>query len=37
MVDVSGLTIKFANWPLFACCGSSGQKPHYGLMTLAYQ
>jgi hypothetical protein len=32
-----GLTIKFANSPPCACRGSSGQKPQYGLMTLAYQ
>jgi hypothetical protein len=31
-----GLTIKFANSPPCACCNSSGQKPQYGLMTLAY-
>jgi hypothetical protein len=28
---------KFANSPPCACSGSSGQKPQYGLMTLAYQ
>jgi hypothetical protein len=28
------LTIKFANLPLCACHGSSGQKPQYGLLTL---
>jgi hypothetical protein len=31
------MTIKFANSPSCACRGSSGQKPQYGLMTLAYQ
>jgi hypothetical protein len=30
-------TIMFANSPQCACRGSSGQKPRYGLMTLAYQ
>jgi hypothetical protein len=30
-------TVKFANSPLYACHGSSGQKPQYGFMTLAYQ
>jgi hypothetical protein len=35
--NVRGLTIKFMNSPPCACCGSSGQKPQYGLMTLAYQ
>jgi hypothetical protein len=25
--DPTGLTIKFANFPLCSCCGSSGQKP----------
>jgi hypothetical protein len=30
-------TIKFANSPPRACRGSSGQKPQYGLMMLAYQ
>jgi hypothetical protein len=34
---IQGLTIKFANLPLCACHGSSGQKPQYGLMMLAYQ
>jgi hypothetical protein len=33
---IRGLTIKFANSPC-ACHGSSGQKPQYDLMTLAYQ
>jgi hypothetical protein len=32
-----GLTIKFANSPPCACRDSSGQKPQYDLMTLAYQ
>jgi hypothetical protein len=31
-----GLT-KFAKSPLCACRGSSGQKPQYGVMMLAYQ
>jgi hypothetical protein len=31
------MTIKFANSPPCACSGSSGQKPHYGLITLIYQ
>jgi hypothetical protein len=31
---IRGLTIKFANSPRSACCGSSGQKPQYGLMKL---
>jgi hypothetical protein len=35
-LHIDGLTIKFANVPC-ACRGSSGQKPQYGLMTLAYQ
>jgi hypothetical protein len=35
--DVRGLTIKSGNSPPCACRASSGQKPHYGLMTLAYQ
>jgi hypothetical protein len=35
--NVGGLTIKFANSPPCACRGSSGQKPQYGLMMLAYQ
>jgi hypothetical protein len=34
---MGGQTIKFANLPPCAYCGSSGQKPQYGLMTLAYQ
>jgi hypothetical protein len=34
---VTGLTIKIVNSPPCACHGSSGQKPQYGLMTLAYQ
>jgi hypothetical protein len=34
---IRGFTIKFANSPPCACRGSSGQKPQYGLMTLAYQ
>jgi hypothetical protein len=29
--------MKFANSPPCACRDSSGQKPQYGLMTLAYQ
>jgi hypothetical protein len=29
--------MKFANPPLYACRSSSGQKPQYGLMMLAYQ
>jgi hypothetical protein len=39
-IDTSGLrglTLKFANSPQGAFRGSSGQKPQYGLMTLAYQ
>jgi hypothetical protein len=36
-VDVRGLIIKFANSPPCACRGSSGRKPQYVLMTLAYQ
>jgi hypothetical protein len=28
--------MKFANSPPCACRGSSGHKPQYGLMTLAY-
>jgi hypothetical protein len=32
-----GLTIKFANSPPCVSRGSSGHKPQYGLMTLAYQ
>lgn len=32
-----GLTVKFANSPPCACCGSSGQKSQYGLMMLAFQ
>jgi hypothetical protein len=36
-VPVRGMTIKFANSPPCACRGSSGQKPQYGLMTMAYQ
>jgi hypothetical protein len=35
--DIQGLIIKFANSPPCACRGSSGQRPQYGLMTLAYQ
>jgi hypothetical protein len=35
--NVQGLTIMCANSPPCACRGSSGQKPQYGLMTLAYQ
>jgi hypothetical protein len=31
------LTIKFANSPPCACRGSSGQKPQYDLVTMAYQ
>jgi hypothetical protein len=31
------MTIKFANSPPCACRSSSGQKPPYGLVTLAYQ
>jgi hypothetical protein len=31
------IQIKFANSPPCACRGNSGQKPQYGLMTLAYQ
>jgi hypothetical protein len=34
---IRGLTIKFANSPLCAWSGSSGQKPQYGLMTVADQ
>jgi hypothetical protein len=34
---IRGLTIKFANSPLCACRGSSGQKPQYGLRTMAHQ
>jgi hypothetical protein len=34
---VQGLTIRFVNSAPCACRGSSGQKPQYGLMTLAYQ
>jgi hypothetical protein len=34
---IRGLTVKFANSPPCVCCGSSGQKPQYGLMTLEYQ
>jgi hypothetical protein len=37
MKFIRGLTIEFANSPPCACHGSSGQKPQYGLMTLAYQ
>jgi hypothetical protein len=36
-VTIVGLTIKFTNSPPCACHGSSGQKPQYGLITLAYQ
>ena len=32
-MSVRGSTIKFANSPLCACHGSTGQKPQYGLMT----
>jgi hypothetical protein len=35
--SIRGLTIKFANLPPCGCSGSSGQKPQYGSMTLAYQ
>jgi hypothetical protein len=35
--DIHVMTIKFANLPPCACRGSNGQKPQYGLMTLAYQ
>jgi hypothetical protein len=35
--SILGLTIKFANSPPCPCRGSSEQKPHYGLMTLANQ
>jgi hypothetical protein len=35
--NIRRLTIKFANSPPCACHGSNGQKPQYGLMTLAYQ
>jgi hypothetical protein len=34
---IRGLTIKFANSPTCAYRGSSGQKPQYRLMTLAYR
>jgi hypothetical protein len=34
--QVSALTIKFANSPPYACHDSSGEKPQFGLMTLAY-
>jgi hypothetical protein len=34
---VRGLKMKFTNSPPCAYRGSSGQKPHCGLMTLAYQ
>jgi hypothetical protein len=34
---IRGVTIKFANSAPCACRGSSGQKPQYSLMTLAYQ
>jgi hypothetical protein len=34
---IRGLTVKFANSQPCACRGSSGQKPQYGLMTMAYQ
>jgi hypothetical protein len=37
MLCIRGLTIKFANSPPCACRSSSGQKPQYGSMTLAYQ
>jgi hypothetical protein len=37
ITELRGLTIKFVNSPPCACCGSSGQKAQYGLMTLAYQ
>ena len=36
-MDMRGQTIKFANSPPFACRGSTGKKPEYGLMTLTYQ
>jgi hypothetical protein len=29
--------MKFENSPQYACSGSSGQKPQYGLIMLAYQ
>jgi hypothetical protein len=29
--------MTFMNSPPFACSGSSGQKPQYGLMTLVYK
>jgi cellulose synthase/poly-beta-1,6-N-acetylglucosamine synthase-like glycosyltransferase len=32
-----GVTIKFVNSPPRPCCGSSGQKPQYGLMMLVHQ
>jgi len=35
--DLRGQTLKFANSPRCACRGSTGQTPHYGLMTLTYQ
>jgi hypothetical protein len=34
--SIQGVTIKFTNLPPCACRGNSGQKPQYGLMTLAY-
>jgi hypothetical protein len=37
IASVRGLTIKFANSPPCACRGISGQKPQYGLVTLAFQ
>jgi hypothetical protein len=37
MLYVRDLTIKFVSSPLCACRGSSGQKPQYGLMTMAFQ
>jgi hypothetical protein len=36
-VMLHGLTIKVMNSPPCACHDSSGQKPQYGLMKLAYQ
>jgi hypothetical protein len=33
---IRGLTIMFVNSPLCACRGSSGQKPQYGFMMLAF-
>ena len=37
LYDIRSMTIKFANLPLCACRGSTGQKPYYSLMTLIYQ